>query len=199
MDIIHLVKVITAYRPTAFAKKLKASTRKEHDEIERHPFVQKLISGSITDEEYTAYLDNLLLIYTTIEGKVLLYEKNTDLKRSHLIIKDLFDYKTKCNVEVGRNVCNRDWLQNIESKDTFGCTADFYIRWLGDLYGGQIMSKNFKFHSSLIFNNVRSCIKRAREVIEVNAKGREDEFINLVKQSYRFNYNLVQELWEKYR
>lgn len=191
MKILHLLNVITAYRPTPFAKSIKFSTKKEHDDIEKHPFVDSLIKGKLTDIQYACYLLNLIPVYEAIENKLNLPH---ELRRSHFMRQDLDKYQ-KLLGSLGDMFFYHDWLNNLLSKDNFSITSDFYIRWLGDLYGGQILAKNIKFNNHLKFRNVRNSIRQARELIETNAKKREKEFVLLIKKSYSYNYQLVEKLY----
>lgn len=190
MNILHLINVITAYKPTPFAKNIKHATKLEHDNIEKHPFVDSLIKGKLSDNQYACYLLNLAPIYEAIENKLNL---SNGLKRSHLIRQDLEKY-IKAIGPLGDMFFYHNWLQSLFNKDSFSVTSDFYIRWLGDLYGGQILAKNIRFNDHLKFKNVRYSIRQARGLIETNAKKREKEFVSLIKESYSYNYKLVDKL-----
>lgn len=199
MDLLHLLNVFTAYRPTPFAKKLKQETRQQHDKIEAHPFVRKLILGTISDEEYFAYLENLYPIYTVVESRLLHLEEFKILRRTAQISDDLRAYQLDLNVHSTYKIYSKEWLESCLSKSNFELVSDFYIRWLGDLYGGQLMSKNFKYSSMLRFNNVRQGIRLARTLIETAAVDKQDEFIDLVNKSYDINYQLVDKLYSDFK
>jgi len=192
MDILHLIKVITAYKPTAFAKKVKLETKMEHDAIERHPFVDLIIKGRMTDLQYAAYLSNVYPVYDIVEKKLL--TPQCILARTNCIRKDVEQYSNLLNVDLSSVFVNEDWVQKLKTADELDVLAAFYIRWLGDMYGGQILAKNIRFHSALKFTNVRLCIKMARELIELNACKSADVFIERIKSAYADNYNLAEKL-----
>lgn len=192
MDVLHLIKVITAYKHTAFSKKVKLETEANHDAIEQHPFVDLIIKGKMTDLQYAAYLSNVYPVYDIVEKKLL--APQSILARTNYIRKDVEQYSNFLNTDLSRLYVNDEWVQKLESGDELDVLAAFYIRWLGDLYGGQILAKNIRFNSALKFKSVRLCIKVARELIELNASKDTDVFIERIKNAYADNYNLAEKL-----
>jgi len=192
MDIIHLVKVITAYRPTPFAKRIKLETKANHDVIEQHPFIDLIIKGKMTDLQYAAYLSNVYPVYDIVESKLL--TPKSILARTNYIRKDIEQYSNFLKTDLSRLYVNDEWVQKLGSGDELDVLAAFYIRWLGDLYGGQILAKNIRFNSALKFKSVRLCIKVARELIEFHASRDTDMFIERIKNAYADNYNLAEKL-----
>ena len=192
MDVLHLIKVITAYKHTAFSRRVKLETKANHDAIEQHPFVDLIIKGKMTDLQYAAYLSNVYPVYDIVEKKLL--APQSILARTNYIRKDVEQYSNFLNTDLSRLYVNDEWVQKLESGDELDVLAAFYIRWLGDLYGGQILAKNIRFHSALKFTNVRLCIKMARELIELNACKSADVFIERIKSAYADNYNLAEKL-----
>lgn len=192
MDLIHLLKVITAYKLTPFAKRVKEATKPLHDKIESHPFISRLIKGSLTDLEYAVYLYNMLPVYEKIERRLLC--PSSVLARTKQIKTDLNKYESFLNVSLTEFYINEKWADTLETEDILKLTSVFYIRWLGDLYGGQILAKNIKFNSALKFNSVRLCIRLSRELIEHYGSQDEDKFISYVKEAYTNNYNLVDKI-----
>jgi len=192
MDVLHLIKVITAYKHTAFSKKVKLETEANHDAIEQHPFVDLIIKGKMTDLQYAAYLSNVYPVYDIVEKKLL--APQSILARTNYIRKDIEQYSNFLNTDLSRLYVNDEWVQKLKSGDEVDVLAAFYIRWLGDLYGGQILAKNIRFNSALKFKSVRLCIKVARELIELNASRDTDVFIGRIKNAYADNYNLAEKL-----
>jgi len=192
MDVLHLIKVITAYKHTAFSKKVKLETKANHDAIEQHPFVDLIIKGKMTDFQYAAYLSNVYPVYDIVEKRLPISQ--SILVRTNCIQRDIEQYSSLLNVDLSSVFVNEDWVQKLKTADELDILAAFYIRWLGDMYGGQILAKNIRFHSALKFTNVRLCIKMARELIELNACNSADVFIERIKSAYADNYNLAEKL-----
>jgi len=195
MDIIHLVKVITAYKLTPFAKRIKQITKPLHDQIEVHSFVKKFIDGQLTDLEYAVYLYNLLPVYEKIERHLL--STMPILSRTKQIKEDLNQYTSFLNTDLSQYYVNQEWVNSLDAKDTFKLTAVFYTRWLGDLYGGQILAKKIRFNSALKFDNIRNCIRVARELIEYNGSKDENRFLVQISEAYTKNYDLVTKIENK--
>ncbi|NBO99181.1 MAG: hypothetical protein EBU90_03510 [Proteobacteria bacterium] len=192
MNLIHLIKVITAYKLTPFAKKLKEVTKPLHDQIESHPFIKKFIDGKLSDLEYAVYLSNLYPIYEKIERRLLC--PTSILARAEHIRNDLVNYSNFLDIDLSKYYVNGDWADKLDTDDPYKLTATFYIRWLGDLYGGQILAKNIRFNSSLKFKNVRDCIRVARDLIEYNGSKDINRFLVQVSDAYTSNYDLVTKL-----
>jgi len=192
----HLIKVLTAYRPNKLSKKIKQETKGLHDEIESHPFFKSMIDGSLSNECYYVYLFNLLPIYKSVEYFVLGENIVPDLKQSKKINQDIVEYSKICNVRLDANnfFCN-EWLAHFNKKSPFLKKTELYIRWLADLYGGQILKKNIKFTNKYEFKDVRKCIKIVRKLIEKDLNDSNvNEFINEVNKSYNFHKNLADKI-----
>jgi len=193
----HLLKVITAYRPNKFSKQIKQATKKLHDEIESHPFFKSMIDGTLSDEQYYVYLFNLLPIYKSVEFFVLDGSLNSDIKQSDKIQRDIVEYSKICShVRLDANVffCNK-WLDHFNSKDKFYKKAELYIRWLADMYGGQILKRKIKFGNKYVFKDVRGSIKRIRKLIEKNLdETNVDKFIEEVNIAYAFHKDLADKI-----
>ena len=198
--LLHILNVITAYRPNYLSKKIKKETKQIHDSIEKHPFFFDLVTGQLSDYKYLVYLNNLFPIYKAVEvyffsGK----NHRDDLIQSVKIEKDIREYGNLLNV----NVCKpeleftSEWLNHFLSKDIFLKKADLYIRWLADMYGGQIIKRKVKFGNKYVFNNLREDIKFVRKFLEEDlTEANVDSFIQEVKNSYQYHYNMVNKIYE---
>jgi heme oxygenase len=195
--IIHLVNVLTAYRPNKFSKRIKAETKQEHNTIEQHPLIKDLLQGTLPDFKYAIYLTNLLPIYKEIEQSLLSRENNTDIMQSVKIIQDLNLYSTLLNYNFDTPKLNiifsKDWCNHIQHKTDFYKKTDLYIRWLADMYGGQIIKKHIRYTNKYRFNTLRADIQQVRRMIETDLDDTTiDSFIKEVKTSYAFHYKLVE-------
>ena len=198
--LLHLIKVLTAYKPNEFSKKIKKRTKVKHDQIESHPFIKEMLSGELSDFKYAVYLNNLLPIYKGVE--MFLFNKrnaNSDIVQSKKILNDINSYANFLNVNLDQShlLFYHDWLNHFTSKNDFYKKTELYIRWLADMYGGQIIKKNIKFGSKYDFVDIRGDIKFVRQLIEDNLNSQNvDSFIDEVNTSYDYHYKLVERVYD---
>jgi heme oxygenase len=193
MNLIHLFNVITAYKPTKLSKLIKQKTKATHDSIEQHPFYRKLISGELDDKKYLIFLFNMLPVYEHIENELLIPLGYKDLVRSDKILKDIEAYEAYLNFKVDESYFyNLPWLKQLEGKSLFSLKAHFYVRWLADMYGGQVLKKKVRFGEKYKFKNVKNNIKRAREFIDQSITEQNvDSFIHEANKAFEFSRKLV--------
>jgi heme oxygenase len=197
---LHLLNVITAYRPNKFSKQIKKATKEKHDAIEKHPFIKSMIDGSLSDFKYAIYLNNLLPIYKAVE--MFLFYSNPvdkDLLQSRKINNDLNEYIRFLGINIDRPeyIFNKEWLNYFLFKDKFLQKAELYIRWLADMYGGQIIKRNIRFNSKYDFNDLRNEIKLIRRMIEDGLdETNVDSFIEEVNKAYEFHRQLADKINE---
>lgn len=197
----HLINVITAYKSTEYSKLIRSSTKQKHDLIESHPFFKRLIKGNLDNEAYAAYLFNLSYIYREIEQNFYSEINDMDLIQTKKILQDIESYKKFLNLDSDVFCVSfyKDWLNHIKSKPRFFRKTDLYIRWLADMYGGQIIKRKVKFGTKYVFDNLRNKIKKLRHFIEQGLnRNNIQNFIEEINNSYDLHYKLVDKLSRYY-
>lgn len=123
---------------------LKKLTDSIHREAEQTKWSKLLVSGNMTAHQYGQYLYNQLQIYSALEsranslGMFNQYKPLNNIKRSVIIGKDsqFFPYET------GLEECTLRYIDYCENLTENQVLAHIYVRHFGDMYGGQIISKN---------------------------------------------------------
>jgi len=197
--LLHILNVITAYRPNYLSKKIKKETKEIHDKIEKHPFFLDLINRELPDYKYAIYLNNLFPIYKGVEMFLFKKNFNNDIVQSKKIEEDLRLYKSflNLNIDLPKFKFYDDWLNYFFSKDDFYKKTELYVRWLADLYGGQIIKRYLRFGNKYVFTNVRKDIQQVRKQIEDSlTEENVDKFIVEVKKTYQFHTEIIDKIYD---
>jgi len=149
---------------------LKEITKDLHTDAERTIFAKKLLTGSLTSEEYANYLWQMVLVYNGIETAARsqgMLVNLPDIERAHKIYQD-------CIELVGPNH-NLKWLPvvieyyqyllslNYNAERKHLVKAHLYCRHMGDLYGGQMIAKKVpgkgRFYEFKDADNLKTAIR----------------------------------------
>ena len=125
---------------------LREYTNEKHRTAEGTPFVQYMLHGNITPEDYAVYLQQMYIIYSNIEHFAEisnLFHDLPDIKRADRMLQDLDELGYKV-VEIGLPSTER-WHQRIielyHSGEKEKILAHVYVRHMGDMYGGKVIAK----------------------------------------------------------
>jgi heme oxygenase len=122
-------------------------TRQKHTEVENLPFIQKLLNGQLTKDEYVFYLYELKYIYGALESlsKVIkLLDGLPDIERTQKIREDIEELHPGYTREILSST--REYLQYLnqlfsDSERRELLFAHVYVRHMGDLYGGKLIAR----------------------------------------------------------
>jgi heme oxygenase len=126
---------------------LREVTGQKHKTVEELPFIQYLLNGEINESHYVIYLYEMLHIYRAIEGHssdVGLLDGMEGIKRSAAIYQDLQELHPNYENELSPStIVYLDYLKQLRESDLNKLLfAHVYVRHLGDLYGGKLISRN---------------------------------------------------------
>ncbi|CAN5336470.1 heme oxygenase (biliverdin-producing) [soil metagenome] len=139
---------------TSLAERLKTETRTLHTEAERSPFMGELLRGRMAREPYVGLLRNLHAIYAALEpalarhadhaaiapvllpglARTALLQADLDAIHGDGAWRELVDLQPAAKAYVAR-------LQEIADGDPALLLAHAYVRYLGDLSGGQLLER----------------------------------------------------------
>jgi heme oxygenase len=127
---------------------MRAASQEEHDVAERSPFFSELLSGDLGKEAYAAYLLRLRTVYAALEEAVRDHRHDRlvapvydpGLERLSAIDADLRHW---CDGLPGasNSPAAESYRQRLESSSGAALLAHHYTRYLGDLSGGQVISR----------------------------------------------------------
>ena len=125
---------------------LKKLTGSKHSGAERSWFASLMMSGKITNEQYSIYLKQQFECYNALENRFKNVSKSIssipeNLKRANPIMNDLKELSFNIN-KIPIFESTKEYVDYILNK----CTEDLlyahvYVRYLGDLKGGQMIAK----------------------------------------------------------
>jgi heme oxygenase len=127
---------------------LRDITNDKHREVENLPFIQKLLNGKLTKDEYVFYLYELKYIYSTIEELTKasgLLEGLTDIERTKKICEDLHELAPEYSrIMLTSTEKYLGYLSDLyftpEKRNLL--FAHVYVRHMGDLYGGKMIARS---------------------------------------------------------
>ncbi|XP_051899098.1 heme oxygenase 1a isoform X2 [Pristis pectinata] len=144
----------TESMPADLSEALKLATKESHELAESSEFMRNFQKGQVTRDQFTLLLDSLYFIYTALEEES---ERNKDhpafapvyfpseLDRKEALERDLEYFHgpewrshIKCPKATGKYVSR---IQQVGRSEPELLVAHAYIRYLGDLSGGQVLKK----------------------------------------------------------
>ena len=124
---------------------LKEQTYEKHKEAETQPFIKEIFQKRVTKDKYAEYLYQLYLIYhamETITGpKLGTYDGLDGLHRASAIFEDFQEIVTPDKTYTIKESTLKyiQYIMDITKPEDL--IAHMYVRYLGDLNGGQIFAK----------------------------------------------------------
>jgi heme oxygenase len=124
---------------------LKEQTHEKHKEAETQPFIKEIFQKKVSTHKYAEYLYQLYLIYHAMENiagpKLGAYEGIPGLYRSKAIFEDFQELAVPDKTYTIKESTLKYIQYIMDITEHNDLLAHMYVRYLGDLNGGQIFAK----------------------------------------------------------
>lgn len=205
-----------------FHDQIKASSDAAHAQAENAPFISALMAGALNSAAYRDYLVALAPIYSQMESllqsrsesELLSHFNHRALDRLHFIEGDIAELdSTLSSTFSAQNLAAvQSYLSRLTDQISDArLLAHHYIRYLGDLSGGQAISKLVARHYSIgpealnfyNFEQIGDAVfykKRYRDLLNLVPFTEEEksEFLDEVSHLYRLSTAIFIELGESH-
>jgi heme oxygenase len=204
--------------PSSLAARLRRETAALHDAAERSPPMAALIAGTIGREAYVALLANLHWLYRALESALELHRGDRrfgfacapHLRRAARLEQDLAAFNAGRAV-AGPLAAARvygEHLARLGTHHPIGLLAHAYVRYLGDLYGGQQLARTvrerfalegaegtrfYDFGPASSLPALRAAFRAGLDALELDAAA-ADAFVAEARSAFERHLDLFAEL-----
>ena len=175
---------------------LRNITHEKHMAVEQLPFIQYLLHGNITNQHYVIYLAEMTAIYQCLEDLAdqhSLFKNLNGLPRAARMQQDLDElapmYQTELSPSTQQYLEYLDQLAHSDRPNQL--FAHVYVRHMGDLYGGKLISRAVPGTGRWYeFENRAELAKKFNEQVTL-------DLANEALVAFDWYGNIFQDLWTK--
>ena len=126
--------------PATLADRLRRDTRALHQQAERSGAMAALLRGTLERARYTLLLRNLHAIYTALEAAFDV--QPAALRRADALAQDLDAlHGAQWRTQLPLAAATQAYAQRLQCTPPPPLLAHAYVRYLGDLHGGQVLQR----------------------------------------------------------
>jgi heme oxygenase (biliverdin-producing, ferredoxin) len=125
-------------------QRLKAATREWHARAERSGVMGALLAGAVGRDAYVALLANLRAIYGALEAALGDTPRLAAIARGAALDADLLSFGGTAHAPLPQSLAYAARLQTLRGPQGHRLWAHVYVRYLGDLHGGQLLARRVR-------------------------------------------------------
>lgn len=179
---------------------IREATKEQHRQAEQQEFVKTLMSGEINRRVYATFLYNQFLCYAALERwsnyQGLLYAL-PGIEREEKLKSDYQDLWVRITPQPEITDSTKRYIEHIDSirREPAKLFAHVYVRYLGDLYGGQMIKTRTPGQNTYLdFDNAKELIRVIRETINSYMQTDADDVIAEAKICFEYATKLFEEM-----
>jgi len=179
---------------------IREATKEQHRNAEQQEFVKILMSGEIHPKLYATFLYNQSHCYGALEkwaGYQGLLDRLPGIARAEKLANDCQDLWVRITPQPEITDSTKRYIEHIDNirREPAKLFAHVYVRYLGDLYGGQmIKTKTPGSNTCLEFDNAKELIQVIRETINDYMSTDTDDVIAEAKICFEYATELFKEM-----
>jgi len=138
--------------PALLSHRLRTETKEAHTTAERSGIMRDVLRGTVSRDAYVALLVNLRALYNALETQLDANRQHdalsgvnwSELQRTAALDSDIRSFSGTSGASVPLEPSTREYVRHLEQLGDQSPALLFphaYLRYLGDLYGGQIMKR----------------------------------------------------------
>lgn len=202
---------------TSLSQRLREDTIGAHTQAEESTFMVDLLAGRLTVGDFAALQEQSLLFYTALE-------KSTDLLQDHAAVAAITDDRLvraprlRADLRTlgrsaapGARPATAAYVAELErigtERDCSALVAHHYVRYLGDLSGGQIIAQRMRQHYQLPDDALsfyrfpgidkpkvyKDAYRRAIDSMQLSATA-ADAVVEHARAAFAFNHRVFRDL-----
>jgi len=179
---------------------IREATKEQHRRAEQQEFVKTLMSGEIHPRLYATFLYNQSYCYGVLEkwaGYQGLLDHLPGIARAEKLANDCQNLWVRITPQPEITDSTKRYAEHIDNirREPAKLFAHVYVRYLGDLYGGQMIKTRTPGNNTYLdFDNAKELIQAIRETINDYMSTDTNDVIAEAKICFEYATELFKEM-----